>query len=79
MKTRTLQQTVTFKASPRQVHDMSDGFEGASVVVGSARGNQPEGWRKIHGLGFGHLGIQSGAYVQAWRATGWWPDLNHHL
>jgi hypothetical protein len=35
----------------------ADGFEEASVVVGSARENQPQGWRKIHRLGFAHFRI----------------------
>ena len=35
----------------------ADGFEEASVVVGSARKNQSQGWRTIYGLGVAHFGI----------------------
>jgi Activator of Hsp90 ATPase homolog 1-like protein len=79
MKTKTLQQTVTLKASPRQVYDNADGFGEASVVVGSARENQPQGRRKIHCLGSHisgfNLALKPGRkIVQAWRATGWRRD-----
>jgi hypothetical protein len=41
--------------------------------------NQPTCWGKIHRLGFSPFGHQFGPearkkIVQAWRATGWWPD-----
>ena len=75
MRTRTLQQTVTFKASPHQVYNILE----ASVAVRRARKNQPQGGRKIHSLGIAHIWNQPGAearqkIVQAWRATGWWSD-----
>jgi hypothetical protein len=60
MRTTTLQQTVTFKASPHQVYNMLR-LEEASVAVGRARENQPQGWRKIHSLGIAHIWNQLGA------------------
>jgi hypothetical protein len=33
----------------------ADGLEEASVVVESARENQPKDWRKLHGLGLANL------------------------
>ena len=57
MKTKTLQQTVTFKASPRQVYDMLMDSNEASVVVRSARENQPQGRWKIHCLGLTYFRI----------------------
>jgi hypothetical protein len=55
------------------------GLEEASVAVRRTREDQPRGRWKIHRLGLTHSGFNLALkpgqkIVQAWRATGWWPD-----
>jgi hypothetical protein len=45
MKTRTLHQTVKFKASPTQVYEMLMDYEEAPIVVWHANQDQQKGWR----------------------------------
>jgi uncharacterized protein YndB with AHSA1/START domain len=79
MKTKTIQQLVKFRASPREVYEMlMDSKKHQSLSGEKARIS-----RKVGG-GFiawnGHitgisLALKPGEkIVQAWRATGWWPD-----
>jgi uncharacterized protein YndB with AHSA1/START domain len=67
MQTKTLQQTVTFKASPQEVYDMlMDSKKHRSFAWGS----------HLSGI---NLVLKPGKkIVQAWRATGWWPDHYSH-
>src|SRR5437868_4162070 len=78
MKTKTLQQTVTFKASPRQVYDMlMDSKKHQSLTGEPAKINRNVGGKFTawgsHISGF-NLALKPGEkIVQAWRATGWSP------
>jgi len=79
MKTRTLQQTITFKASPRDVYEMIMDSKKHSLLSGE----KAKVSRKVGGSFTTWSGHISGInlvltpgekIVQAWRATGWWPD-----
>jgi uncharacterized protein YndB with AHSA1/START domain len=78
MKTKTLQQTVTFKASPRQVYDMlmdskkHQSLSGQRAKISRKVGGKFTAWGlRISGF---NLALKPGQkIVQAWRATGWWP------
>ena len=79
MKTKTLQQTVTFKASPHQVYDMlmdskkHRALSGQPAKISRKVGGKFTAWGS-HISGF-NLALKPGQkIVQAWRATGWWPD-----
>ena len=79
MKTRTIQQTVTFKASPKQVYDLlmdskkHAALSGEKANISSKIGGKFTAWGShISGI---NLVLKPGRkIVQAWRATGWWPD-----
>ena len=80
MRTKTLQQTVMFKASPRQVYDMlmdsnkhHRSLSGQPAKISRKVGGKFTAWGS-HISGF-NLALKPGQkIVQAWRATGWWPD-----
>ena len=79
MKTKTLQQTVTFKASPRRVYNMlmdskkHQSLSGQPAKISQKVGGKFTAWGS-HISGF-NLALKPGRkIVQAWRATGWWPD-----
>jgi activator of HSP90 ATPase len=79
MRTKTLRQTVTFKASPIQVYDMlmdskkHQSLSGEPARISQRVGGAFEAWGShISGI---NLVLKRGRrIVQAWRATGWWPD-----
>lgn len=79
MQTKTLQQTVTFKASPRQVYDMlidskkHQSLSGVSAKISKKVGGKFTAWGS-HLSGFNLVLKPGEKIVQAWRATGWWPD-----
>ena len=80
MTTKTLRQTVVFKgASPREVYDLlmvsrkHTSLSGEKAVISRKIGGAFSAWRG-HLTGF-NLALKPGQkIVQAWRATGWWPD-----
>jgi len=80
MNTKTLKQTVMFKdASPRDVYDfIMDSRKHTSLsrekaVISKKLGGKFSAWNG-HLTGF-NLALKPGErLVQAWRATGWWPD-----
>jgi uncharacterized protein YndB with AHSA1/START domain len=79
MRTKTLRQTVTFKASPRKVYDMlmdskkHQSLSGQPAKISRKVGGRFTAWGS-HISGF-NLALKPGEkIVQAWRATGWWPD-----
>ena len=79
MKTKTLHQTVKFKASPKQVYEMlmdsrkHRSLSGMRAKISRRVGGKFTAWG-THISGF-NLALLSGRkIVQAWRATGWWPD-----
>ena len=79
MKTKTLQQKVRFKASPTEVYEMLMDSEkhrslsGMPAKISKKVGGRFTAWGS-HITGF-NLALLSGRkIVQAWRATGWWPD-----
>src|SRR5215813_7104564 len=79
MKTKTLQQTVTFTASPRRVYNMlmdskkHQSLSGQPAKISRKVGGKFTTWGS-HISGF-NLALRPGQkIVQAWRATGWWPD-----
>jgi activator of HSP90 ATPase len=79
MKTRTLRQTVTFKATPEAVYDtIMDTRKHAALSGEPARISRKVGGRFTawgdHISGFNLVLKPGEKIVQAWRATGWWPD-----
>jgi hypothetical protein len=65
VRTKTLKQTITFKASPRQVYDMiMDSKKHQSLSGEKAKISQRVGG-KFTRLGFAPFGYQSGA--KAWK------------
>src|SRR6266550_6953526 len=79
MKTKTLQQTVRFKASPQEVYEtLMDSKKHTSLSGEPARisrkvGGKFTAWGS-HLTGFNLVLKPGEKIVQAWRATGWWPD-----
>ena len=79
MKTKTLQQTIRFKASPREVYDMlmnskkHRSLSGEPAKISQKVGGKFTAWGS-HITGFNLALIPGKKIVQAWRATGWWPD-----
>jgi len=79
MKTRTLRQTVTFKASPMAVYEAiansrrHAALSGERAKISRKVGGAFTAWgQHISGI---NLVLRPGKkIVQAWRATGWWPD-----
>jgi uncharacterized protein YndB with AHSA1/START domain len=79
VQTKTLPQTVTFKASPAQVYDMlmdsrkHQSLSGERASISRRVGGAFRAWGShISGI---NLVLKPGRkIVQAWRATGWWPD-----
>jgi uncharacterized protein YndB with AHSA1/START domain len=77
--TKTLRQTVIFKASPRQVYDMimdskkHQSLSGEPARISRHVGGKFTAWGShLSGV---NLVLKPGRkIVQAWRATGWWPD-----
>jgi activator of HSP90 ATPase len=79
MKTKTIRQLIKFQASPREVYEMlMDSKKHQSVSGEKARISRKVGGGSIawngHITGI-NLALKPGEkIVQAWRATGWWPD-----
>src|SRR6266702_2349337 len=79
MKTKTLQQTVRFKASPQEVYDTlmdskrHKSLSGEPARISKKVGGKFTAWgTHLSGI---NLVLEPGKkIVQAWRATGWWPD-----
>lgn len=79
MNTKTLRQTVTFKASPAEVYELlmdsrkHAALSGERAKISRKVGGRFTAWGEhISGI---NLVLQPGRkIVQAWRATGWWPD-----
>jgi activator of HSP90 ATPase len=79
MKTKTIRQTVTFKAKPMEVYEMimdskkHQSLSGMGADISTKVGGAFTAWGS-HISGF-NLALKPGErIVQAWRATGWWPD-----
>src|SRR5262249_49363378 len=79
MKTKTIQQTVRFKAAPQAVYELLMNskkhslLSGEKAVISTKVPGKFTAWNG-HITGF-NLALKPGAkIVQAWRATGWWPD-----
>ena len=79
MNTRTLRQTTTFKASPRQVYEMlmdskkHTSLSGQKAKMSRRPGGKFTAWNG-HITGFNLVVKPGQKIVQAWRPTGWWPD-----
>jgi activator of HSP90 ATPase len=79
MKTKTIQQTVVFKASPTEVYEMimdskkHQSLSGEAAKISTKVGGKFTAWGShLSGI---NLVLKPGEkIVQAWRATGWWPD-----
>jgi activator of HSP90 ATPase len=79
MNTKTIRQTVTFKATPAEVYDMimdsrkHQSLSGEKAKISTKVGGKFTAWGShISGI---NLVLKPGErIVQAWRATGWWPD-----
>ena len=81
MRTRTLTQTIEFKARPRAVYELlmdsrrHGALSGTRARISGRAGGAFSAWGG-HLTGY-NLVLQPGRkIVQAWRATGWWP--NHY-
>jgi len=79
MKIRTIRQTVSFKASPKDVYDTimdskrHQSLSGERAAISKRVGAAFTAWDS-HISGF-NLALRPGSrIVQAWRATGWPPD-----
>jgi activator of HSP90 ATPase len=80
MRTKTLKQTVIFQnASPRNVYDLlidsrkHTGLSREKAVISKRVGGKFTAWNG-HLSGFNLVLKPGEKIVQAWRATGWWPD-----
>jgi activator of HSP90 ATPase len=79
MRTKTLQQTVTFRASPKEVYDMlmdskkHQSLSGRPATISKRVGGKFTAWGS-HLTGINLVLNPGKKIVQAWRATGWWPD-----
>jgi activator of HSP90 ATPase len=79
MKTKTIRQTVTFHATPTEVYQMvmdsrkHQSLSGEKAKISSRVGGRFTAWDShITGI---NLVLKPGEkIVQAWRATGLWPD-----
>jgi activator of HSP90 ATPase len=79
VKTKTIRQTVTFLATPMDVYDMlmdsrkHQSLSGEKARISKKVGGKFTAWGShISGM---NLVLRPGErIVQAWRATGWWPD-----
>jgi activator of HSP90 ATPase len=79
MKTKTIYQSVTFKAAPKDVYEMlmdsakHRSLSGEKAEISKKVGGRFTAWGShISGI---NLVLKPGEkIVQAWRATGWWPD-----
>lgn len=79
MQTKNLKQTVTFKASPQEVYDTlmdskkHQSLSGVAAKISKKVGGRFTAWGgHLSGI---NLALKAGEkIVQAWRATGWWPD-----
>jgi len=79
LKTKTIVQTITFKASPIEVYDVlmdsskHSALSGEKANISKKVGGKFTAWgTHISGI---NLALKPGKkIVQAWRATGWWPD-----
>jgi len=79
MKTKTLQQKVKFRASPIEVYEMlmdstkHRSLSGMPAKISKKVGGKFTAWGS-HISGFNLALLPGRKIVQAWRATGWWPD-----
>ena len=79
MQTKTLQQTITFSASPKEVYDMlanskkHQSLSGMPANISKRVGGKFTAWGS-HLTGVNLVLRPGKKIVQAWRATGWWPD-----
>jgi activator of HSP90 ATPase len=79
MKTKTIRQTIRFKASPKEIYDLimdskkHQSLSGEKADISKKVGGAFVAWNgHISGI---NLVLKPGEkIVQAWRATGWWPD-----
>ena len=76
MKTKTIQQTVRFKAPPREVYELlmdskkHQSLSGEKAIVSTQVPGKFAAWNG-HITGFNLLLKPGAKIVQAWRATGW--------
>ena len=79
MKTKTLQQKVRFRASPNEVYEMlmdsgkHRSLSGMPAKISKKVGGRFTAWGS-HITGLNLALLPGRKIVQAWRATGWWPD-----
>ncbi len=81
MKTKTIRQTITFKASPRELYETlidsrrHSALSGEKAIISNKVGGKFTAWGS-HISGVNVVLKPGRKIVQAWRATGRWPD--HH-
>jgi activator of HSP90 ATPase len=79
MKTKTIRQTITFQATPMEVYRMlmdsgkHQSLSGEKARISARVGGAFTAWGS-HISGFNLVLKPGERIVQAWRATGWWPD-----
>lgn len=79
MNTKTISQTIQFKAPPLKVYEMimdskkHQSLSGLKANISRKEGGKFTAWDK-HIEGYNLALVPGQKIVQAWRATGWWPD-----
>ena len=79
MNTKTIRQTVKFPAPPQAVYDLlmdsrkHKSLSGEAARISKRVGGQFSAWAG-HITGFNLVLKPGRKIVQAWRATGWWPE-----
>jgi activator of HSP90 ATPase len=78
-RTRTIRQTVTFRAPPRQVYELlmdskkHQSLSGQKAKISRKVGGRFTAWGP-HISGVNLVVKPASKIVQAWRAKDWWPD-----
>jgi activator of HSP90 ATPase len=79
MQTRTIQQTINFAASPREIYSLlmdskkHQSLSGERARISNKVGGRFSAWGG-HITGFNLVLNPGKKIVQAWRATGWWQE-----
>jgi activator of HSP90 ATPase len=79
MHTKTIQQTIHFDSSPREVYALlmdskkHQSLSGERAKISNKVGGKFSAWGG-HITGFNLVLSPGRKIVQAWRATGWWPE-----
>jgi len=79
MNTKTIQQTVMFRGTPKKIYELlmnsrkHESLSGEKAIISRKVGGKFSAWNG-HITGFNLVLKPGRKIVQAWRATGWWPE-----